>query len=95
LENDNHEYAVWVFQSSPTNYSPIKLSENFKQNGYPISVGIELIPKGELGYLNFDDGPFPEPIKLKCNAINVMHFETSSQAFYWNKNKYESVPTSD
>jgi hypothetical protein len=95
LENKNKDYAVWVLQSGPASYSAIKLSENMKQDAYPISVGLELIPRGKLGYLNFDDGPLPEPIELKCNAIDVMHFEESSQAYYWNKNKYESVPTSD
>ena len=94
LKNSKNDYAVWVLQSNKKNYLPIKIFQA-KNTELPITMGLELVSKGKLNYLNLDnDGP-PKTIDLQNAAIQVVFFEASAELYYWKNGKYLSVTTGD
>jgi hypothetical protein len=94
LKNKQNIFAVWVLQSDKKDYLPIKLYETSSKT-LPIEIGLELIPKGKLNYIDFDNDKTPKPIDLHNPAIQVVFFETSAQTYYWKNGKYLSVTTGD
>ncbi|PSR54250.1 hypothetical protein AHMF7605_12305 [Adhaeribacter arboris] len=94
LQNKNNkQYAVWVLQSKQGKLSVIKLHD-LGESEQPLQFGIELVPKGPLFYIDFENDN-PKPIKLKCPGIQVSFFETAAVTYYWKSNKFESVTTGD
>jgi len=94
LQNQrNKQYAVWVVQSNDDEINVINLHE-FGKAEFPLQFGIELIPKGPLSYIDFENDD-PKPINLKCPGVQVVFFEKGAEAYYWKNNKYESVTTGD
>ncbi|HZH38579.1 MAG TPA: hypothetical protein VEX17_00755 [Bacillales bacterium] len=92
LTNKQNEIAVWAIQSNKEDYAAIKLYELGKP-GKPFDNGIELIPKGEVNYLD-DKGNY-KSMNFKCPAIQLLFFEKSAISFYWNNGKYERIQTGD
>jgi hypothetical protein len=93
LANPKGEAAVWVLQSVGTSYQPFKL-QDVETSENPIDVGIELIPKGKLDYIDLDDEN-TKSMRLKCPAIQMLFFERGAVTYYWDKNKFKSVQTGD
>lgn len=93
LKNSKKIFAVWVLQSKGKNYQAIKLYQ-LTQDQLPLEIGIELLPKGDLNYLNLEQDKFGH-VKLRNSAIQVVFFEQAAEAYYWEKDKYRSVTTGD
>jgi len=94
LQNQkNKQYAVWILQSKQDKLSVLKLHD-FGKAELPLQFGIELVPKGSLSYIDFENDN-PKPINLKCPGIQVSYFESGAETYYWNVNKFESVTTGD
>lgn len=93
LANANNELAVWVIQSNNDDYQFEKIHV-LGQIHTPVSLGIELIPKGKLDYINLDVEE-SKTINLNCPGIQIAHFERAAVTYFWNNGKFESVQTAD
>jgi hypothetical protein len=93
--DSNKVFAVWILQSSGNKYKAVKLQDL----GGPtetIDVGIDLVPKGKLDYIDLDnDNDNPKPINLKHPALTVESFERAAETYYWEGGQYKSVTTGD
>lgn len=93
LSNGNNEIAVWAIISKDNTYQAIKIHE-LGLLKTPIQNGLELIPKGTIDYLDLDSEEF-KVLKISCDAIQIMYFESAAVAYYWQNGKFESVQTAD
>ncbi|WP_158827192.1 hypothetical protein [Mucilaginibacter lacusdianchii] len=93
LEDTKNDFAVWVLQSEGSAYQAIRLHE-IEGATLPIDMGLELVPKGELDYIDLDADD-TKTITLKYQALQVSFFERAAATYYWQNGKYKSVTTGD
>lgn len=93
LKNSKGVMAVWVLQSYEGGYNTFKVHE-IETDRKPIDVGIDLVEKGKLEYIDLDDESI-KSINIKCPAVQVLFFERGAVTYYWSKDKFESVQTGD
>jgi len=93
LKNTDDQYAVWVLQSQAGTYQAIQLYQ-LEANNLPLSTGIELLPAGQLNYMDLDADD-NKTIQLQQPAIQVVFFEAAAETYYWKNGKYQSVTTGD
>lgn len=94
LESSHNQLTAWVIHSTNGTYTAVML-EKMNSTSEPINVGLVLVPKGKLRYLDNRQKSQPRPIDLACNAITVLTLESSAQTYYWKNNTYLSVFTAD
>jgi hypothetical protein len=93
LQNKENDFAVWILQSEHSDFSPIKLY-NIGKRASRLDIGIELVPKGRLFYIDFENDN-PPPITLKCPGIQIVSFERAASTYYWDNGIYKTVITGD
>ena len=92
-KKDSNTVAAWAFIASNNSFQPHKLYEYKRTNGF-IPVGLQLRKPGNLRYLDSSGGG-PHQMQLKCDAVQVLYFETAARTYYWKNGKFSYVQTGD
>ena len=87
--------AAFAFLSTGHTFKAVELMDLGKDSGEHIEVGLELLPPGDYNYIEADSEEDPLPIRIKCNSVQVLHFERAAKTFYWEKGKMNSITTGD
>ncbi|MES2875733.1 MAG: hypothetical protein V4708_18560 [Bacteroidota bacterium] len=95
LENEEKDYGAWILLAGKEDYEAVKLVQRKNTSKY-IGLGLELLAKGKkISDIGLIGTPESKTITLKCTALHVLYLETSSQAYFWDQGKFNSIFTTD
>ncbi len=95
IEDNKGIIVAYAFLSTRSSFQAFKLEEFGKDNGEQIEIGLEVLKPGEYNYIDPDSDNNPPPVKIKCEAVQVIGFEKSAETYYWDKGKLKSIMTGD
>ena len=93
MQNQVGDLAVWLVQAVDKGFEKHKLTEYGKASG-PIEIGLQLLPPGEYNQIELEEEN-TSAVTFPCQAIQVIAFEKSAEAYYWDKAGYKSIQTGD
>ena len=86
--------VTYAFLSADKSFKKFELFDFGKDTNGQIDFGLELIPPGQINYIDPESEDAP-CVLIKCNAVQVLSFEKGAETFYWEKGKLKSVSTGD
>jgi hypothetical protein len=89
LEDRQEQLATWVFFAEKISFSKIKL-EDMGGGMEEIIFGLSDLKPGI-----YKNDWTPKPVKINCQAVEIIYFEKASSAYYWDKGKFKWIITSD
>jgi hypothetical protein len=96
LKDNTGAIGAYAFLATGSHSFRTVALEGFgKDEGKLVEVGLEVLPEGEVDYVDPNDGDEPLSVKVKCKSIQVLYFEKAATTYYWDKGQLKSVVTGD
>jgi hypothetical protein len=93
LTNAKGDIGAWAFLAKDSSFEKTKLDQ-FESLSNPIGAGLQILEKGEHGYIGADGEP-AKPVKVNCEGVTVIFFEKAARSYYWEKGKVKAIQTGD
>lgn len=93
LAAERGELATWLFTFKKNGFEKMKL-ESYGSGWEQIGVGLEVLEPGKHNYIN-PSNYNTKPVKIECQAVNIIGFEKTAEAYYFDKGRIKSIITGD